>query len=160
RFRVPQRLDTLAERLSAAGFDTAAFVAAFVLDKRYELDQGFAVYDDHTTPTSSPLDISVPSRRGSEVTDAALAWLRGRDGRRPFFLWANYYDPHLPRHVAPAFDAMPDRYAAAIASADAELARLLDGVAASARGRETLVVFTADHGEGLRQHGEQTHGIL
>jgi arylsulfatase A-like enzyme len=41
RFRVPDDLDTLAERLHAAGFETAAFVSAFVLDGRFRLGQGF-----------------------------------------------------------------------------------------------------------------------
>lgn len=160
RFRVPDGLDTLAERLHGAGFDTAAFVSAFVLDARYHLGQGFDVYDDRTRPSSSPLDFAVPTRPGAEVTDAALAWLGDRARARPFFLWAHYYDPHLPRHVEPPFDAMPDRYAATIAYADAQLGRLLAGAATAAGPRGVLVVFTADHGEGLGAHGEQTHGIL
>ena len=47
-FRVPDALETLAERLRAAGWDTAAFVSAFVLDHRYRLDQGFDTYGDDT----------------------------------------------------------------------------------------------------------------
>src|SRR5262249_49073873 len=94
----PDALDTLAERLHAAGFDTAAFVSAFVLDARYRLGQGFDVYDDQTRPSSSPLDFTVPMRAGGATTDAALAWLRGRSTDRPFFLWVHYYDAHLPRH--------------------------------------------------------------
>lgn len=160
RFRVPAELDTLAERLHAAGFDTAAFVSAFVLDARFNLGQGFDVYDDRTRPSSSPLDFTVPRRSGAEVTDAALAWLQGRGRERPFFLWVHFYDPHLPRHREPPFDAMPDAYAGAIGYADAQLGRLLAGLAPGATGRDTVVAFTADHGEGLGEHGEQTHGIL
>jgi arylsulfatase A-like enzyme/Tfp pilus assembly protein PilF len=160
RFRVPDDLETLAERLHAAGFDTAAFVSAFVLDARFRLNQGFDVYDDRTRPSSSPLDFTVPRRSGAEVTDAALAWLRQRSPERPFFLWAHFYDPHLPRYREPPFDTMPDPYAGGIAYADAQLGRLLVGLADIDDGRETLVVFTADHGEGLGSHGEQTHGVL
>lgn len=160
RFRVPEGLDTLAERLHAAGFDTAAFVSAFVLEARYRLGQGFDVYDDRTRPSSSPLDFAVPMRPGAETTDAALAWLRTRSPEMPFFLWVHYYDSHLPRHVDPPYDAMPDRYAATISYADAQLGRLLAAVDGAAGERGTLVVFTADHGEGLGEHGERTHGIL
>ena len=37
---------TLAERMQAAGFATAAFVSAFVLDRRFGLARGFDDYDD------------------------------------------------------------------------------------------------------------------
>jgi arylsulfatase A-like enzyme len=42
--------ETLAEVLSAEGYATAAFVSAYVLDKRYGLDQGF----DRRTTARSP----------------------------------------------------------------------------------------------------------
>jgi arylsulfatase A-like enzyme/Tfp pilus assembly protein PilF len=160
RARVPDAVDTLAERLRAAGWDTAAFVSAFVLDHRFGLDQGFDTYGDETHRRGGALDLTVPSRPALEVTDAALSWVRERHADRPFFLWVHYYDPHLPRRVDPAFDGLRDRYAAAIASADVQLGRLLDGLTALGRTRGTLVVFTADHGEGLEQHGERSHGIL
>ena len=44
--------------------------------------------------------------------------------------------------------------------ADAELGRLLDAVDAAPRDRDTVIAFTADHGEGLGDHGEGTHGVL
>ena len=34
------------DRFRAAGYGTAAFVSAFVLDRRYGLDAGFETYDD------------------------------------------------------------------------------------------------------------------
>jgi arylsulfatase A-like enzyme/Flp pilus assembly protein TadD len=160
RFQVPESLETLAERLAAAGFETAAFVSAFVLDSRFRLDQGFEVYGDDTLATGDLLDFSVPSRPGEEVTDEALAWLEQRESVRPFMLWAHYYDPHLPYQDRPSFDALRDPYAAEIAYADAQLARLLAGVERSAGGRDTLVVFTSDHGEAFGEHGEPTHGVL
>jgi arylsulfatase A-like enzyme/Tfp pilus assembly protein PilF len=160
RFQVPESLETLAERLAAAGFDTAAFVSAFVLDSRFRLDQGFGVYGDDTLPSGDLLDFSVPSRPGEQVTDEALAWLEERDPARPFLLWAHYYDPHLPHELRPAFQTLRDPYAAEIAYADAELDRLLEGVERAAGGRETLVVFTSDHGEAFGEHGEPTHGVL
>lgn len=160
RFRVPDGVDTLAEHLARAGYDTAAFVSAFVLDARFNLGQGFAVYRDDTHPTSGPVNFSVPTRPGAEVTDQALEWLAARTEGRPFFLWAHYYDPHLPRDIRAPFDALPDPYAAEIAYADAQLGRLLEGVEQAARDRSLLIVFTADHGESLGEHGESTHGLV
>jgi choline-sulfatase len=160
RFRVPDELDTLAEILGERGYDTAAFVSAFVLDPRFNLSQGFDVYSADTRRNSDRLDLTVPQRPGEEVTDDALAWLAGREGNAPFFLWAHYYDPHAPRRVEAPFDALPDPYRGEIAYADAQLGRLLAGVESASAGRDTLIVFTADHGESLGAHGESTHGLL
>ena len=48
-------------------------------------------------------------------------------------------------------------YDAEIASTDAAIARLLDGLRARA-GRPTLVLVTSDHGEEFGEHGELQHG--
>jgi arylsulfatase A-like enzyme/tetratricopeptide (TPR) repeat protein len=162
RFVVPEGLETVAERLSEGGYATAAFVAAFVLHRSFGLDQGFEVYDDETDPDHDPLAFFVPSRRGEEVTDRALAWLGARSGRRgaPFFLWVHYYDAHAPTDPPPPFDAMDDRYAGEIAYVDAQVGRLIAGVEGAAGGRETLLLVVADHGESLEEHGEATHGLV
>lgn len=160
RYRVPDELQTLAERLSAAGYEAAAFVGAFVLDPRFNLDQGFATYHAQTHADDNPLSFRVPERPAAEVTDDALAWLEAREpGDAPFFLWVHYYDPHQPLAAPPPFDAMSDGYAAEIAYADAQLGRLLAAVDAESSGR-ALVVFTSDHGESLGEHGEASHGLL
>jgi arylsulfatase A-like enzyme/thioredoxin-like negative regulator of GroEL len=160
KFRVPGELNTLAEILGDAGYQTAAFVSAFVLDRRYNLAQGFEVYGAEVPRSSDVLDMTVAQRPGAQVTDEALGWLKQRRRDAPFFLWAHYYDPHLPRRLTPPFDAIHDGYRAEIAYADAQLGRLLEGVAGAPTGRETLIVFTSDHGESLDEHGEKTHGIL
>jgi len=49
-------------------------------------------------------------------------------------------------------------YDAEIAYMDAQLGRLLDAVAASPHGAETLVVITADHGESFGEHYYVSHG--
>ena len=160
-FRVPRDVDTLAEVLGAAGYQTAAFVSAAVLSPDYHLDQGFGVYDARVPTSSDPLKMMVDQRDGGQTTDAALAWLKEHaSSRTPFFLWVHYYDPHLPRNVKPPFDRLADPYRAEIAYADSQLHRLLESVERSAGRRGVLVAFTADHGEALGEHGEVTHGIL
>ena len=159
RFTLPAAVPTVTERLAARGYDTAAFVAAIVLDSSYGLARGFATYDDDITPGHDPLRFEVPRREGAAVTDRALAWLGAR-GRKPFFLWVHYYDVHLPRQPPAPFDAIPDDYAGALAYVDAQVGRLLDGVARAAGERPTLIVVVGDHGESLGEHGEETHGVL
>jgi arylsulfatase A-like enzyme len=119
RYRVPDEIELLPEILGAAGYDTGAFVSAFVLDPRFNLDQGFAFYGSETRSKSGPLDMTVAQRPGAEVTDEALAWIAERSVGVPIFVWAHYYDPHLPRKVEAPFDTMRDPYRAEIAYADA-----------------------------------------
>jgi arylsulfatase A-like enzyme/Flp pilus assembly protein TadD len=159
RFVVPEAIETVAERLAARGYATGAFVSAFVLDASFGLDRGFDVYEDETHAIHNPLNSVVPSRPGEETTDGALAWLADR-GRGPFLLWAHYYDPHAPQRPPPPFDAMGDDYAGEIAYMDSQIGRLLEGVEATAGGRETLILVLADHGESLGEHEEPTHGVV
>lgn len=139
---------TLAEALSAAGWRCEAVVASAVLEGRYGLSRGFAVYDDAVGPGRS--------RSGTEVTDRALSLLRGR-GEAPLFLWVHYFDTHEPYSSPEAYGArFPGKpYDAAASYVDAEVARLLGALPAG-----TLVVVASDHGEALGDHGEPTHGVL
>src|SRR5262249_54130329 len=82
-------------------------------------------------------------------------------GGASLFLWVHFYDPHAP-HVAPpdAAGAGGDAYDGEIATCDAELARLARRIAELGFGEGLLEIVTADHGEGLGEHGEETHGML
>ncbi|MCA9752036.1 MAG: tetratricopeptide repeat protein [Gemmatimonadetes bacterium] len=163
-YALDPEVPTLPETLQRAGYSTAAFVGAFVLDARFGLDRGFDVYDFH--PTSEGVNPRMPDfneRDAKAVTDAALAWLAGRDDdEAPFFLWVHYFDPHLPYRApdALALRVGGDPYAAEIAWADLQLGRLLGALRDRGSLDRTLVVATADHGESLGEHGEATHGLF
>ena len=158
---------TLAHLFKDAGRDTAAFVGAFVLDRQFGLATGFDTYDDQIARApDAPLRLEA-ERSASAVADRAIAWVRGRSQqagvpRRPFFLWAHFYDPHAP--YAPPADALAraggDAYGGEVAFADAEIARLLRAVADHGAGRPVITVILGDHGESLGEHGERTHGML
>ena len=71
---------TLAEVLAARGYETGAFIAAFVLDGRWGLKQGFDHYDDQfDLKKYKHLDLGEVQRPGNEIVDAALAWLDGEE---------------------------------------------------------------------------------
>src|SRR4029453_15435088 len=91
-----QEQTTLAEVLSRNGYQTGAFIGAFVLDGRWGLNQGFGVYDDQFDLRKfSHLDLAAVQRPGDQVMDAALRWLEvKKDG--PFFAWVHLYDAHSP----------------------------------------------------------------
>jgi choline-sulfatase len=150
----------LARVLHEAGYATAAFVGAYVLDRRFGLADGFDLYDDRI-PRNPALALRLEAeRRGGDVMNAALAWLA--TAKRPFFVWVHLYDPHAPYDPPPDFLAKAggNAYDGEVAYADAQIARLLDGLKKRGVIDTSLIVAAGDHGEGLGEHGEDTHGML
>jgi arylsulfatase A-like enzyme len=174
----PDSLETLATRLSAAGYDCGGFVSNYVLkDEKTGLARGFATYDDEL-PEKEPYR-NAYERSAEPTTESVLAWLElRRASDRPYFLWVHYVDPHGPyaapepkarefSHDAPEpmdIDAIPkyqrhpglndaaeyvDRYDEEIAHVDRSIGRLLRAITALDRDRPWLVAFTSDHGEAL-----------
>ena len=158
-FRLDPSIATLAEVLAGRGYATAAFVSSFVLARRSGTDRGFAVYDaDFSSElggTPEPLE-----RRAGIAVSAALDWLEGVTG--PFLLWLHLFDPHDDyRPPEPYAGRHPDSpYAGEVAYADDQLARLLGALEDRGLYERSLIVYTSDHGEGLGEHGEQTHGYF
>jgi tetratricopeptide (TPR) repeat protein len=155
-FLLSPQVATLPAALQAQGYATAAFVSAFVLDSAWGLDRGFDLYRDPFHPQDLARvgafgEVELP---GAEVVNAAVAWWKeaGR-GPNPRFAWVHLYGPHQPWTADPALSADP--YRAEVAAADRLLGRLVETV-----GRNTLIVVTSDHGEGLWEQGERGHGLL
>lgn len=167
RFVVGDELVTLAETLSAEGYETGAFVSAFVLDSRFGLDQGFDWYDDRYGEDWSEDDLRdarvfiqmVVDRPADQTTERALAWLDQVEP--PFFLWVHYYDPHQrwdPPH--PYNQLYLDQpYDGEIAFMDSQIGRLWNAFQSRSWDQSTLAVILGDHGEALGEHGEQTHAV-
>ncbi|MSR58085.1 MAG: tetratricopeptide repeat protein [Planctomycetaceae bacterium] len=161
RGRLDGAIPTLAAVLQRRGYQTAAFVGAFVLNGKFGLDQGFETYDDDFVSEEPALDAFHRLRHGASVVDAALRWLGARQSR-PFFCWVHLYDPHEPylAHAELFGDAFADRpYDAEIAYVDRQVGRLIDFLKTSGLDEETLVVVVGDHGEAFGEHLERGHGI-
>jgi len=154
---------TLASMARSAGFQTAAFVGSKAVGRVFGLQQGFDVYDDQMTSREEEgkLPGVFPERRAAVTTDRALDWLK-QHVRDRFFLWVHYYDPHEPYEpLEPYKSAYPkDPYSGEIAYTDEQVGRLLDFIEQQGLRERTLVIAIGDHGEGLNDHGEQTHGIF
>jgi arylsulfatase A-like enzyme/Flp pilus assembly protein TadD len=163
-FVLPETVRSLAEDFRDAGYRTAAFVSGFPLNRRFGLDRGFATYDDQLPRGRDPRRTAYVERTADRTTDAALRWLEDASkeaSSTPWFAWVHYFDPHAP-YEAPAplgarFAASP--YDGEIAFVDVQLGRLL-GAFEAKRSGGTVVLVTADHGESLGEHGEDTHGIF
>ncbi|MGF1468002.1 MAG: sulfatase [Sandaracinaceae bacterium] len=185
--RVPAGVELLGERLRAAGYRTAAFIANGFVSDRFGFRQGWARYRNYIREGRR-----TPARF---VIDDVLAWLSAQDGEPPFFLYVHTIDPHVP-YAPPEpdlarYDALPYRgpvdfgrdrglleavksgrlrldardrvrlealYDGEITYHDRHFGRLLRGLEAAGLADDTLVVFTSDHGEELFDHGSVGHG--
>jgi arylsulfatase A-like enzyme/Tfp pilus assembly protein PilF len=149
---------TLAEMARAKGFATGAFVGAFPLDRQFGLAQGFDVYDDLSAQAATTSDFAFSERTAGEVVEKAREWI-GRQ-QTPWFAWVHVFDPHAPYAPPQPFAQQyaNNGYAGEVAYTDHALGPLLEMARGSAR--PTTVVVTADHGEGLGEHGEITHGVF
>jgi len=142
---LPDRLDTLAEDMKAAGYATMAVVSNRLVFRPYGYDQGFDSWIELGEP-ERPEDRE--SRRaesllrtGERVNDAVAKLLAERKSDR-FFLYVHYIDPH-DYHVRPDFRHYPD----AVRYLDRSLGVLLDRLEDEGLMEDAAVVFTSDHGE-------------
>ena len=161
-FFLDQEQVTLAERLHDAGFATGAFVAAWVLESKWGLAQGFDEYsDDFDLSKYKVVSLGTVQKPGDEVMTNALAWLETVRERR-FFAWVHLYDPHTPYDAPEPFASRyaSQPYLAEIAYTDQVVGRLTTWLREKGLLERTLVVLTGDHGESLGDHGEASHAYF
>jgi arylsulfatase A-like enzyme len=158
--QVPDGLTTVAEVLKENGYATAAFIGGFPLDDVYGLDRGFEVYDDVFTSgvMGQASNFETPA---NEIWLNASEWLSGIDGVK-FFLFLHFYDPHTPyKPPYPYSGEYADNlYAGEVKFVDDVLGLVLEECEAMGLRDNTLIIFLADHGEALGEHGESEHGFF
>lgn len=176
KYSIVDSVMTLTEVFQDAGFKTMAVIGSAALARRYGLDQGFDMYDDEfigrapLTANRSFLTSESESearRLAPEVVERAVDWL-DENSSDPFFLFLHFFDPHLPYDtpeklpiVGYTYEELPVwAYDSEIANVDRQIERLMATLEALDLIDNTVVVFTADHGEGLMEHMEATHGYF
>lgn len=158
---VPPHTVTLARVLKSHGYRTAAFVGGFVLDRRFGLNQGFEFYDSpFDLHQAGGTDVGDIKRPGGQVVDSAIRWVQ-ENPKGPFFIFLHLYDLHSPYDIPPPYRVrFGESYEGELQYVDMEVGRLWNFLSQKGLLSNTLVVFTADHGESLGQHGEHTHGYF
>ena len=155
---------TIAELLKARGYHTAAFIGAVILDSKTlapGFDRGFDFYDNFPEHSSTKSRWGRLERRGMDVVAHAESWL-SKHPAGPHFVWVHLYDPHDPYEPPlPYSKIYKDRlYDGEIAYADSALARFIAYLKARSMYRNSVIVAVGDHGEGLGEHHEDTHGVF
>lgn len=128
------RLPTLAELLSGRGYRTGAFVTG-PLWEGLGIERGFETFEYRK-----------PAPELSEVWRDCIRDFVAVKDPRPWFLYAHFFDLHVPRVVAPDLNRVEygaTIYERALASFDKRLGEVLQHI----RSEETIVFFHADHGE-------------
>jgi arylsulfatase A-like enzyme/Tfp pilus assembly protein PilF len=161
---LPAGVPYLADLFKAQGYRTGAFVGSLILDPKSGtapgFDRGFDVYDAGYRLRRPGEDrFQTIERRGDEVVARATRWISESqipNPKSPWFVWVHLYDAHDP--YDPPAD-LKQKFATAaydgeIAGVDRAVGRLLQ----SAPG--AIVAVTADHGEALGDHQEETHGVF
>ena len=152
RQQLPLEETTLAERLRAHGYATAA-IGKWHLNGPAPgftpLEQGFDVY--HPGQATTKPSETEAGKGEFDLTRAALRFIdANRD--RPFFLYLAHNNPHIPFLSArPALVASNERtfepaYAATIQTLDESVGQLLAHLDATGLRERTIVIFTSDNG--------------
>jgi len=155
---------TWAELLHAHAYQTGAFIGAVILDSKTlapGLDRGFDFYDNFPEHSNTKSRWGRVERRAMDVVQHAEAWLTAH-AQGPRFVWLHLYDPHDPYEPpAPYSQIYKDRlYDGEIAYADSALAHFIGYLKKHGWYENSLIVVVGDHGEGLGEHHEDTHGIF
>src|SRR6185437_7498756 len=158
---LPPHATTLATVLKSHGYRTGAFVGSFVLDRRFGLGEGFDVYDSpFQVNSAAPVELENLKRPAEQVISSAEAWLNQGSGK-PFFLFLHLFDLHTPYQIPPGkSERFKVSYDSELSYVDEQLHKFLSFLNAKQIFDNTLVVFLADHGESLGEHGETTHGYF
>ena len=155
-------LPTLAEEMSASGRSTAGFVSAFVLDARWGIGRGFDTYfDEFDLAENESANLGSVQRDGVDTIAEAVRWL-DTNPSKPLFLWLHLYDAHDPYEpIEPYRSQYPNRpYEGEVAYTDFLIGEFRTALEERDLLESSLLVLTADHGEGLGQHREGFHGFF
>src|SRR5215469_6442260 len=165
-FGVPLTPDhsTLAQALKREGYQTAAFIGSVILDSKTlapGFEHGFEFYDNFPEKTETKSRWGRIERRGMDVVQRAEAWLSAHPAA-PHFVWVHLYDPHDPYEPPlPYSETYKDHlYDGEIAYADSAVGHFVAYLERQNWYDGAMIILVGDHGEGLGEHGEDTHGIF
>jgi len=160
-FRVPGQLEFVSEVLQDNGFSTSAFIAAYVLHSKWGINQGFDTFSDDFDLSKYRSMGAELEKRAEVVLKDAEKWIQEHKEKK-FFTWIHLFDPHAEYEPPPPYDRKyPDNpYAGEVEYTDEQLGLFFKFLQEQGLYDKSLIIVTSDHGEGLWEHGERTHGFF
>jgi len=156
-------LETMAERLKAAGYHTGGLTSNPWTNTMFGFAQGYDSF------------LYRGRARGDEITTRGLNLLDAlRDDGKPFLLYLHYLDPHdpydppapyvtqfpIPTNYPDKMGKLVSRYDGEIRFMDGHLGRLFAGFRERGVFDSSLIIVVGDHGEQFREHGHYRHGFM
>ncbi len=168
-------LPTITTILHDEGFSTAGFVNINYLGSLFGMEKGFEHFmiDDEG------------HGRAAETVDEFISWLDSEEFSEPYFVVFHLFDPHMPYDPPMGYDRtftengtsgitewIPDEngvldpvqadhlrnlYDGEIKWTDSQLSRMFGIIREKHLAENTLIIFTADHGEEFLEHGQGGH---
>ena len=150
--RVDPRHVMLAERMRAGGYETAGFMCC----------EGFWGKSFHTGLEHGLEHLEI-DHSGLALARKARDWLARRElthPEQPLFMWMHVLEPHNWTNFGPQAHTEAERtatYDRALAACDTMLKDVLSAFEHRPPDEWPIIVVTADHGEGLGEHGHPYH---
>lgn len=159
-YRLGPAPETLAGFLKRNGYATGGAVSSIVLAEATGVSRGFDFYSDDIEPTAISQSLGRVQRGGMETVRRLEEWLSGVE-ERPFLAFLHLFEPHSPYEPPePYRSRYSSAYDGEIARADEIVGDFLRLLKEKNLYEKSVLFFLSDHGEGLRDHGEEEHGVL
>jgi choline-sulfatase len=149
--RIPEEINTITEVMKKNGYRTYGVADNLNISEKQGFTQGFDKFETYMY------------KAAPKVNQTVKSWKNQLMSNGKYFLYIHYMEPHAPYHPRkPWFkpDEDPDKerisaYDSEINFADLHIKELFESFAWD---KNTILIITADHGEGLWDHGIMTHG--
>ncbi len=181
-YRLGPEPTTLAERMQAIGYKTAAFVdqpalnlgGCFVRgfdDWYYPVDKGVVGHLDRASNGMKQKWDFIPfaDRNDWALIESFEQWLPGATETGSIFAWIHLLTPHRPylpseKYLPPRAEgdtnklSYSDRYDAEVRMVDDMIGAITHAINKHVGANESLIILTSDHGEAFGEHGMTEHG--
>ena len=157
-YTLPATVRTIAEILRDRGYATGGIVSSYLLRRETGIERGFAFFDDELPKPDVAQPFVWLTRDAAASEDVAEHWLDSA-GTSRLFLFLHLAGPDAAARSAAAGTGT-DAYDTSVSEVDASIGKLVQYLKAHQLYDRSTILVVSDHGEGLGDDGEQSHGVL
>jgi len=149
--RIPQEVTTIPEVMKNHGYQTFGVADNLNVGKKQGFTQGFDQFKTYMY------------KKAPKVNETVKKWKKQLMSNGKYFLYIHYMEPHAPyHHRKPWYQPHDDKRKKTISAYDSEInyvdLHIKELFQEFGWDKNTILIITADHGEGLWDHGIMAHG--
>jgi len=149
--KIPEEITTITEVLKENGYNTFGVADNLNIDSRQGFTQGFDKFE------------TFQYEEAPNVNKTIKKWKKEILEKGKYFLYIHYMDPHAPYHPRePWYIPFKEKRKHRISAYDSEInfvdQHIKELYDLFKWEKNTLIIITSDHGEGLWDHGYMAHG--